>query len=130
LLVFRARSTFLDFFDLIFLYIPPPKQFRCEFRAANCEPPQSNTTKNNKNSMSTAEDALATIRDAGLAHPGGALLECFIWEAVDKQQAARYLLEKCPPGQGNGRLAAFLDDWMRLISACKLARLSYSLAPC
>ncbi|KAK4242240.1 hypothetical protein C8A03DRAFT_40369 [Achaetomium macrosporum] len=61
--------------------------------------------------------ALAAIYDADLPHPGGHLLECFVDEAVDKDQAARYLLDRCPLKDGAAGLDAFLSQWTELITA-------------
>jgi hypothetical protein len=68
---------------------------------------------------SAVHAALVAIHDAELAHPGGELLDCFVSEAVDKEQAANYLLQRCSGKHGPGLLAAFLSDWTQLISACK-----------
>jgi hypothetical protein len=66
------------------------------------------------------DSAVAVIRDAGLPHPGEELLDCFIHEPVDPEQAASYLLRKLSLG-----LADFLADWVQLVSACKLSSAPY-----
>ncbi|KAK4157591.1 kinase-like domain-containing protein [Chaetomidium leptoderma] len=61
--------------------------------------------------------ALAAIHDADLPHPGGELLDCFIRQSVDREQAAAYLLQKCSSDRGKAGPAAFLADWTELILA-------------
>jgi hypothetical protein len=64
--------------------------------------------------------AVAVIRDAGLPHPGEELLDCFIHESLNPEQAASSLLQKSSLGLG-----AFLADWVELVSACKLSSAPY-----
>lgn len=64
--------------------------------------------------------AVAAIRDAGFPHPGEELLECFIHESADPEQAASYLLQTSSLG-----LAAFLADWVDLVSACKFSSVPF-----
>jgi hypothetical protein len=66
--------------------------------------------------------ALMAIQDADLPHPGGELLDCFIQESVDRERAARFLLD-------HPDLATFLADWRKLISLCKLSGALFGRPP-
>jgi hypothetical protein len=82
-----------------------------------------NVFKLNESTMSTVtlavQTALAAIHDADLPHPNGELLDCFISEAADKNQAAAYLLRKISEEDGDAGLAGFLSEWTALIASCE-----------
>ncbi|PNY27012.1 Uncharacterized protein TCAP_03063 [Tolypocladium capitatum] len=68
----------------------------------------------------TASDldrALETIRSVHLPHPEGPLLECFLQDAIDPEQAARYMLRRCFVGRDGLDLTPLLSDWKQLIAA-------------
>jgi hypothetical protein len=66
--------------------------------------------------------ALEVVRSAKLPHPDGPLLECFLEESIDHDEAARYLLRRCS-GDSAG-LGVFLSDWKQLVSTCEYPAVS------
>lgn len=77
----------------------------------------------------TASDldrAFETIRSVHLPHPDGALLECFLQDAIDPGQAARYMLQRRFVGKDNLDLTPLLSDWKQLIAACKFCKVAES----
>ena len=66
--------------------------------------------------QSDADVALATVRDADLRYPDGEFLKSFIWDAVDRQRAAAYVLHRCSVDTGG--LPAIARDWKEVVSIC------------
>lgn len=63
------------------------------------------------------------IRRANLAHPNDQLLECFLRDSVDPDEAARHLLQAYPAdGQDAADWRGFISDWKRLLSTCEFPR--------
>jgi hypothetical protein len=66
--------------------------------------------------------ALQIAESAELAHPGLALVEAFLNDAVDGDKAARYLLHTYNDDDGNNiDFTRFLKDWKELVGHCKLS---------
>lgn len=63
--------------------------------------------------------ALRIARSAELAHPGIPLVEAFLNNAVDCDQAARYLLQTYTDNGSDVNLTRLLKDWTDLVSLCK-----------
>lgn len=63
--------------------------------------------------------ALRIVRNAELVHPGLPLAEAFLNDAVDGDQAARYLLQTYIHDGNNENLTKFLEDWKDLVRLCK-----------
>ncbi|KAK4122257.1 hypothetical protein N657DRAFT_646938 [Parathielavia appendiculata] len=59
------------------------------------------------------------IRDAGLPHPDGELLESFTDQAIDSERAASYFLQRWPSYKRIAGLTAFFSEWIELISNSK-----------
>ncbi|KAH7370215.1 hypothetical protein BKA65DRAFT_385634, partial [Rhexocercosporidium sp. MPI-PUGE-AT-0058] len=57
---------------------------------------------------SDRDRALRILQDADLAHPSIPLLETFLNDAVDGDQAARYLLETYADGKGDTDFTNYL----------------------
>lgn len=62
--------------------------------------------------------AQAVIRTLDLPHPDGQLLECFLQDSVDHEQAADYMLRRCGFGKNHAGMTSFLSDWKELIAIC------------
>ncbi|KAK4132067.1 hypothetical protein BT67DRAFT_134483 [Trichocladium antarcticum] len=60
--------------------------------------------------------ALVAIRESGLKHPDGQLLESFVEESADHDRAAAYLLNT---STHTPDLRAFLVEWKHIIAMCK-----------
>lgn len=66
---------------------------------------------------SHTEQALEAITNSSLEYPDDKILECFIENATDPDDAARYLIQRCT--QNNGfEVASLLSDWKQLVSLC------------
>lgn len=76
------------------------------------------------------ERALDAIRSAHLPHPDGPLLERFLEDAADPEQAAKYMLRRCVVGRVNADFIALLSDWKQLLAACKSYPVFVKRAPC
>ena len=63
--------------------------------------------------------ALRIIRDGKLAHPDLQLVECFIHNAKDCDQAAMYLLQVCKDDTTGVKFSQFVDDWKVLVKLCE-----------
>lgn len=63
--------------------------------------------------------ALRIVRNAGLVHPGLPLVEAFLNDAVDGEQAASYLLQEYVDNGSDAELTRFLKDWKDLVILCK-----------
>lgn len=75
---------------------------------------------------SDLDRALETIRSVHLPHPDGALLECFLQDAIDPEQAAHYMLQRRLAGRDGLDLTPFLSDWKQLIAAGKFYKAAES----
>lgn len=62
---------------------------------------------------------LELAQKANLAHPGLPLVEVFLNDAVDGDQAARYLLEAYSQNGNTVDFTQFLGDWKDLVRLCK-----------
>ncbi|VUC31919.1 unnamed protein product [Clonostachys rosea] len=60
--------------------------------------------------------ALKAIKKARLQHPDDMLLECFLQDAAEPQEAAYYLLQQSYVG-GSRDFKPFLSDWKELIAS-------------
>jgi hypothetical protein len=63
------------------------------------------------------EKALQAIKDSSLEYPNDQILECFIEDAADPDDAACYLLQRCTQNDGFG-VASLLSDWKQLVYFC------------
>ncbi len=63
--------------------------------------------------------ALAIIYGAKLKHPDLPLVECFIQDATDGDQAAKYLLRTCTNDLEGVKFSRFVNDWKALVKQCK-----------
>jgi hypothetical protein len=76
--------------------------------------------------LSDYETALAAIRQASLKHPDGPLLESFVDDAVDRDRAAAFLLERLrcdndtDTDTSKSNIVAFVSDWKRTITMCSI----------
>ncbi|KAK8073228.1 hypothetical protein PG994_004127 [Apiospora phragmitis] len=71
-----------------------------------------------ENGATDLDRVLAAIRSAGLRYPDEELLESFLYDSIDTEQAARYALQTCSATRGGGLdLTPLLSDWKRLIAA-------------
>lgn len=66
----------------------------------------------------------AILEIASLPHPDRAILGCFIEDAVNPQEAARYFLSVstshvAPNGPPEDAIARFLSKWKTLLEKCK-----------
>ncbi|TGO15164.1 hypothetical protein BTUL_0043g00170 [Botrytis tulipae] len=59
--------------------------------------------------------ALSIVRNAELVHPGLPLVEAFLSDAIDGEQAARYLLQTYVDDRSNVNFVQFLKDWKDLL---------------
>ncbi|KAK3290932.1 kinase-like domain-containing protein [Chaetomium fimeti] len=66
-------------------------------------------------SQSDYEAALAAIRESGLEHPDGPLLESFVEQFADHDRAAAYLLN-LNTNTHMPDLRAFVEEWKRIIA--------------
>lgn len=70
--------------------------------------------------------ALRIIHDAQLAqlaHPDLPLVESFLYDAIDGNQAALYLLRTCADDTAGTKLCQFVEDWKALVKQCKRSSL-------
>ena len=63
--------------------------------------------------------ALRIVRSAELVHPSLSLVEAFLDDAVDGDQAARYLLETYADNGSGPNVTRFVKDWKDLVRICK-----------
>jgi hypothetical protein len=63
--------------------------------------------------------ALRIVRNAELVHPGLPLVEAFLSDAVDGDQAARYLLQTYADNGSDANFTRFVKDWKDLVRLCK-----------
>lgn len=63
--------------------------------------------------------ALSIVRNAELVHPGLPLVEAFLNDAIDGEQAARYLIQTYVDDRSNVNFTQFLKDWKDLLRLCK-----------
>jgi hypothetical protein len=63
--------------------------------------------------------ALRMIHNANLSHPDLPLVESFLHDAVDGDQAARYLLHTCVDDMTGIKFSQFVEDWKALVKRCK-----------
>ncbi|CAD6439539.1 2cd55bae-526d-4b9d-80b1-1076a0a5dd3d-CDS [Sclerotinia trifoliorum] len=61
---------------------------------------------------------LRIVRNAGLAHPSLPLVEAFLNDTVDGDQAARYLLETYAIDGVHVDFVRFRKDWKDLVRRC------------
>lgn len=71
--------------------------------------------------------ALRIVHNAELRHPDLPLMESFLYDAVDVDQAARYLLQTCANDTDGTKLNKFVEDWMALVKRCKCLSLEWGL---
>ena len=64
--------------------------------------------------------ALSIVQNANLIHPDPSLIETFLNDAVDGDQAARYLLQTYVDKEGGINLTRFVHDWKDLVKLCKV----------
>lgn len=63
--------------------------------------------------------ALKIVRNAELVHPSFSLVEAFLYDAVDGDQAARYLLQTYADDGSDANFTRFVEDWKDLVRLCK-----------
>ena len=68
--------------------------------------------------LSDYEAALVAIRESGLKHPDGRLLESFVENSANHDRAAAYLLNRVSTSTHTPDLGAFLAEWKRIIAMC------------
>lgn len=66
--------------------------------------------------LSNYEAALVAIRESGLKHPDGRLLESFVEDSANHDRAAAYLLSTSAQTPD---LRAFVEEWKRIIAMCR-----------
>ncbi len=62
--------------------------------------------------------AHAIIHSAKLEHPDLPLVECFIKDATDSDQAAKYLVRICTNDSKGVKFSQFVDDWKAIVKQC------------
>ena len=65
---------------------------------------------------------LRIVRNADLRHPGLPLVEAFLNDAVDGDQAARYLLQTYADKGNDADFTRFVKDWTDLVRLCRIYR--------
>ncbi|SPJ79289.1 uncharacterized protein FTOL_07680 [Fusarium torulosum] len=65
--------------------------------------------------QSPTEKALEVITNSSLEYPDDQILECFIENSIDPDDAACYLLKRCTRNDGF-EVASLLSDWKQLVS--------------
>lgn len=76
--------------------------------------------------MATETDktlALRIINQAKLGHPDLPLVGSFLHDAIDGDQAARYLLQTCTDDTTGAKFSRFVEDWKALVKQCKCSSL-------
>lgn len=68
------------------------------------------------------EKVLEAITNSSLKYHDGQILECFIENATDPADAARYLIQRCTHNDGF-EVASLLSDWKQLVSLCTFFQL-------
>ncbi|TVY15038.1 hypothetical protein LARI1_G007719 [Lachnellula arida] len=63
--------------------------------------------------------ALALVHGAKLGHPDLPLVECFLRDAKDADEAARYLLQTCADDTNGSKFTQFVEDWKTLVTTCR-----------
>lgn len=63
--------------------------------------------------------ALRLVQNTELVHPGLPLVEAFLNDAVDGDQAARYLLQTYAENGSDVNFTRFVEDWKDLARLCK-----------
>lgn len=100
-LTFISSSNFHPLFSLTSFYIGLP-------RLVDLRAMESDKTR-----------VLRIVRDTELAHPGLYLVEAFLNDAVDGDQAARYLLQRYADNGSDINFHQFVKDWKELVRLCK-----------
>lgn len=75
-------------------------------------------------------EAVSIIECIELPHPSGALLSCFVTEALDPRAAAKFVLARCRDGHsgdshsddGRAHLLSLVDDWTYIVESSEFAR--------
>jgi len=67
--------------------------------------------------------ALRIIHDAQLGHPDLPLVESFLYDAIDGDQAALYLLRTCANDTAGTKLCQFVEDWKALVKQSECSSL-------
>lgn len=74
--------------------------------------------------------ALEAIKIARLQHPDDMLLECFLQDAPEPQEAAYYLLQQSYIEGNRYDFTPFLSDWKELIGSCEYRTIKSIITSC